>query len=667
MKLINYILASMLLLTAGLFSGCSDDDDSRAGAVLSSATSLNFSSTDAGTKTIMIYADGDWTVEAPEWVVVTPDHGSMTMEVTVSAADNMRDGAVDNPRKENVIFKGRDLRSIAELLVVQAGDKFRDCPTVEIADVDGLDNEAVFEIKNAQVAALTASGFMISDGSVNVFVKSADAVEVGDMVDVRGEKAADNQKLAYVVSNKVTVVSSGSEVSYPNPEDITDKLATYTATTRKFIKVEGVMYEGVVRIEGVEMGVQLVDAPASFDLAELHGHAVVVTGYFGGVATPVIRLTPVNIVDNGEANIPEATIEEIASLVDASVIRIKEATVALITPNGFIVSDGSVGALVVTKNADVQVGDKVTVKAKKVTDGYGMPKLEPEKISVVSSGNEVTWTPDDITSSLATYTTNARQCVKVSGTMNGNIIRLAGSSASVIMRNIPAGVDVSTYGHAVTVTGFVSSVDAPVVSMTPASIIDNGASSVVYFAEDFEWLDPWAAIVPAGKTVEEDNLDATAPQISDKKKAGLKGETVEDMMKERGYDFLRVTTKTAGECIYLQRNYLKFGKTSYQAGIVLPKLTSISGSANVKLKFEWCPMRQGSGKIDPVNLIVLVDDKEYEVPTHGWNNGHTIEWIPAEVALTGVTKDSKIVIRQTQWPASTANRWFLDNISITAQ
>ena len=96
-------------------------------------------------------------------------------------------------------------------MVVQAGDKFRDCPTVEIADVDGLDNEAVFEIKNAQVAALTASGFMISDGSVNVFVKSADAVEVGDMVDVRGEKAADNQKLAYVVSNKVTVVSSGSE------------------------------------------------------------------------------------------------------------------------------------------------------------------------------------------------------------------------------------------------------------------------------------------------------------------------------------------------------------------------------------------------------------------------------------------------------------------------
>ena len=109
MKLINYILASMLLLTAGLFTGCSDDDDSRAGAVLSSAPSLSFSSTDAGTKTIMIYADGDWTVEAPDWVVVTPDHGTMTMEVTVSAIDNVRDGALDKPRNGKVSFKGRDL------------------------------------------------------------------------------------------------------------------------------------------------------------------------------------------------------------------------------------------------------------------------------------------------------------------------------------------------------------------------------------------------------------------------------------------------------------------------------------------------------------------------------------------------------------------------------
>ena len=145
-----------------------------------------------------------------------------------------------------------------------------------------------------------------------------------------------------------------------------------------------------------------------------------------------------------------------------------------------------------------------------------------------------------------------------------------------------------------------------------------------------------------------------------------------DALKAKGYEFLRVTTKTEGECIYLQQNYLKFGKTSYQAGIVFPAMDNIPAGTKLKLSFDWCPMRQGSGKIDPVNLIVIISEGEneiatYDVPECGWENDHVLEWIRAEVEIIGVdiTPETRITLRQTQWPASTANRWFLDNIELT--
>ena len=73
-------------------------------------------------------------------------------------------------------------------------------------------------------------------------------------------------------------------------------------------------------------------------------------------------------------------------------------------------------------------------------------------------------------------------------------------------------------------------------------------------------------------------------------------------------------------------------------------------------------MRQGSGKVDPVNLIIIVEndgqETTFDVPTHGWENDHKLEWIRAEILLSGVTitKETKITIRQTQWPAATANQ-----------
>ena len=60
------------------------------------------------------------------------------------------------------------------------------------------------------------------------------------------------------------------------------------------------------------------------------------------------------------------------------------------------------------------------------------------------------------------------------------------------------------------------------------------------------------------------------------------------------------------------------------------------------------------------------EETTFEVPTHGWANDHKLEWINAVVDLSSakIGKDTKITIRQTEWPAATANRWFIDNIKV---
>lgn len=496
MKCTNYIMLSILLVFAGLLEGCSDEESTLSKAVLASVGTLNFEETGTSEKTITVYADADWVTEVPEWVTVTPASGSGTMDVTINVTENMRDGAIDNPRKAAVVFEGSTLASRAEVIITQEGDKYRDCEEYTLAELTELENETVVIVPEATVTAVTTEGFIASDGTVNIFMQSSSVVSVGDNVSVKGTKFYDTHSLPYIECDEANVNTTGGEVAYSDVVDITDKVDTYTSTSRTFITVSGILNGNNVTVEGANYSVAITDAPENFDLAPLNGHKVKATGYFAGVAAPVIKL----------------------------------------------------------------------------------------------------------------YATG---------------------------------------------------------------IEDLGVVEIIYFAEDFEWLNPWAEASSAGQTVETDNLKATAPQISSSSTV-IDGITANDALLQEGYQFLRVTpTSTdAGECIYLQNNYLKFGKTGYQAGIILPIIEDIPSGATTVLSFDWCPMRQGSGKIDPVNLVVIVangsDEVTFEIPESGFENDHALEWVRAEVELTGVTigNDTKISIHATQWQVSTANRWFLDNIKL---
>ena len=499
MRFLKYSSRALFLMALLFVIGsCQEEEGTTLSqAVLASASALNFEGTDSAPQIITVYADAEWVSEVPEWITISPTSGSGVMDVTVSVNDNIRDGALDNPRKEVVVFKGETLASRAEVIVMQAGDKYRDVRDYTLQELVALEDETVVSVSDVMVMAVTSAGFIISDEQNvhNAYVLSETTVNIGDKVSILGDKASNSQSLAIIEADQTEIVSTGGSVTYPEAKDVTDGVDTYNATSREFIVVSGIMNGSNVSVSGANYTVSITDAPSSLDLEALNGHRVVVKGYFDGLAAPVIKILV-------------------------------------------------------------------------------------------------------------------------------------------------------------------------------AEIQDNGIAKDIYFFEDFEWLDPWSVVGNAGQTVETDNLSATAPQIPTPK---IDGVSALDALLEKGYEFLRVTTKTPGECIYLQQNYLKFGKTSYQAGIILPNLAEdIPSSASPVMSFDWCPMRQGSGKIDPVNLIVIItngtDEVTFDIPEAGFEDGHRLEWIRAEVDLSGITitKETKITIRQTNWEVPTANRYFLDNIEISS-
>ena len=147
---------------------------------MTSVSGMQFAAQNAEPQTITVYADAEWTVEAPEWVTVDKTEGNRTMDVTISVADNMRDGALDNPKKDTIIFRGYNLLAHAYVIVSQDGDKYRGVVPSTIADVLKMKDEDVVVLDDVAVVAVSSNGFVVNDGNESVFVLSSETVTVGD-------------------------------------------------------------------------------------------------------------------------------------------------------------------------------------------------------------------------------------------------------------------------------------------------------------------------------------------------------------------------------------------------------------------------------------------------------------------------------------------------------
>lgn len=203
----------------------------------------------------------------------------------------------------------------------------------------------------------------------------------------------------------------------------------------------------------------------------------------------------------------------------------------------------------------------------------------------------------------------------------------------------------------------------------------------VLFEEDFEWLEPYATGANAPDDVSANSV-GSSPNIFTT--AALQP-ILADLL-DKGYGYIwggKGMTEWAatepdsgnGRTLYLQKNYLKFGKSDWSSGLVLPVLSSLTSATNVELTFDWCWCMTGASKPDIMTLTAEVFGGENvelssAQPTEG--DQTKLEWQHASVNFNGVTAESRIALHPTNvdpYVSNTRgqNRWYLDNIKIVAK
>lgn len=301
-KSINYFFIALVAALGCVFTSCSDDETNLSRAVLASVDVLEFEVSPSGPQIITITSDADWVAEYPEWITVSPasGHAGQT-EVEISVANNIRENLPDNPRRVNVLFKGRNLASNATVIVRQAGDKFRDPIDFTIESALEADDETIVKIPDLTVLTITGTGFVATDGNVNVYIKDIPfTVTEGQKVTIVGEKLTSDMKVPYIEGGKMTDEGTGS-VTQKQPLDVTESLDKVKADNYQLVTLTGT-YDAIMKcvgIRGMANSAYIYDYKDIDALEELGGHKLTVTGYYAGTANPVVRIIPSEIIDHG--------------------------------------------------------------------------------------------------------------------------------------------------------------------------------------------------------------------------------------------------------------------------------------------------------------------------------------------------------------------------------
>lgn len=205
-------------------------------------------------------------------------------------------------------------------------------------------------------------------------------------------------------------------------------------------------------------------------------------------------------------------------------------------------------------------------------------------------------------------------------------------------------------------------------------------AGTIVFEEDFEWLAPYATAASAPDDVTSNSVgsspnifttEALNPILADLQTKGFGY-----IWGGKGLEWSTAEPDSGnGRTLYLQKNYLKFGKSDYNSGIILPALSSLTASANVELTFDWCWCMTGGSKPDIMTLTAEVvggvaTELTSAQPTA--EDQTKLEWQHASVTITGATAETRIVLRPTNsdpYVQNTRgqNRWYLDNIKIVVK
>ena len=707
MRFFKNLYRSALVAVAGVLAlaSCQPEESPLARAIMTSVSGLQFAATGAEPQTITVYSDADWTVEAPEWVTVDVVSGTRTMDVTVSVGDNLRDGALDNPKKDTIVFKGYNLLATAYVIVSQDGDKYRDVVPATISEVLSMKDEEVVVLDDVAVVALSSDGFVVNDGNESVFVLCTEPVTVGDCVDVWGSKGTMNGVPAVTICDDLKIERNFAVV-YPLVNDITATIDTYAPSKLEYVELAGSLDGVNVLVEGAtKVGALL--AHSSVDLAALNGHNLIVRGFSFGTTTSLVNIIPVEIEDLG--------VNEIIYFTD-NFDWLSELAVASGAGDSMGV-DGDDNA----KNAYTAVEGFADLLA-----SQGYEDLFPSSKTIYLQTNYLKFSKNKNVNGLRLPAVNYGGTRSVVLTFDWGIHVGSGGQDDVeLVIEIEGNgtADQTSFTHTAgewewqTETVTISGIDdnsriviKPTTFVGAASsgyyrwYLDNvkvvqgdgeaptpGAGKTV-FEDDFEWFADIAATEGAGDAVATNDPGTTAPNVYTMGSA----EQFLAAFAEKGYkfywggvgstEFVEGPDPEKGDSrvMYLQSNYLKFGKTSYNGAIALPALSAIEGTSDVTIEFDWCWQVTGAFKADIMTLSV--DASVGQFPDSGsatslelasaqstTDGESAIEWQHVTLELSGATAETVLLIRPTyadptvQNAERKQNRWYLDNIKVVTK
>ena len=692
MRFFKNLYRSALAVVAGAvaLTSCQPEESPLSRAILTSVSGLQFAAQNAEPQTITVYADAEWTVEAPEWVTVDKTEGNRTMDVTISVADNMRDGALDNPKKDTIIFRGYNLLAHAYVIVSQDGDKYRGVVPSTIADVLKMKDEDVVVLDDVAVVAVSSNGFVVNDGNESVFVLSSETVTVGDCVDVWGSKGTMNEVPAVTICDNLKI-ERNCAVVYPLVNDITASIATYAPAKLEYVELTGSLDGVNVTVEGAtKVGALL--AHSSFDLAAINGHNVTVRGFSFGATASLVNIIPVEIVDLGVNEVIYFTdnFDWLADLATAAgagdsmgVDGDDNAKNAYTAVDGFadlLASQGYEDLFPSSKTIYLQTNYLKFSKNKNV-NGIRLPAVNyggtrsvvltfDWGIHVGSGGQDEVELVIEIegngTADQTSFTHTAGEWEWQTETV---VISGIDDNSRIVLK--PSGFTGAATSSSLYERWYLDNI----------KIVDADGASVpsgpkTYFEETWDWVAPWADAYGSGDSVGDNDHSGKAPNVyTHETQAGFI-----DEFTARGY----VDLNPDGKVMYTQKYYMKFGKTNVHTGITLPA-NDFEGDTptDVIITFDWCAhmITKEPFTYDKVNMVVELSGEGVCADSNGklseayatQQKDGQMEWQKFSLQLNGVTKDTRISIRPLDWKKTGTDgdefkvqRWHLDNIKIVS-
>lgn len=296
MKIINNLFRiSAILLLASPFTSCKEEELVKPSALLTES-SLTFEAKAEESQSFRIASDSDWMIDVDEpWITVDPMSGSNTMDVNVTVEDNYTGGVMNAPRQGLITIMNKRGYKVTTT-IYQNGDTYLGAPEGNVAKVADLDSASRAKVLSATVAAVSTTGFVVTDGTVNMFVDGKAEVKAGDVVDFNGKTSKISGIPSFVLDQ--VEVKSTAEVTYPTPVAI-DKAPSVLPDKVTYVKLTGTLIGSTLRFADKTTCSLLVPADAE-TFNKVNTHKVDVLAYYIGVIKKDVTVVPVSFVDNGQ-------------------------------------------------------------------------------------------------------------------------------------------------------------------------------------------------------------------------------------------------------------------------------------------------------------------------------------------------------------------------------